>query len=66
MIALPLTNFLDFWTAFLAVICSSVGVLNMLIGMNDNPVDLKFAQIEGYVPTRADNNTGPPANADKD
>ena len=66
MIALPLTNFVDFWTAFLAIICSSVGVMNMLIGMKDNLVDLKFAQIEGYVPTRADNNTEPPANADKD
>ena len=59
MISLPLTNFSDFLTIFLAIICSSIGVINILMGFNDSPVELKFAENEGYEPSRAASNTLP-------
>ena len=60
MVSLPLTNFSDIWTVFLAIICSCIGVINIMMGFNDSPVDLKFAENEGYVPTRAASNIVPP------
>ena len=59
MISLPLTNFSDIFTVFLAIICSSIGVINILMGFNDSPVELKFAENEGYEPSRAASNTLP-------
>ena len=44
MIALPVTNFLDAVTAVIAIIGTAVGVLNISIGYNDGPVELKFAE----------------------
>ena len=43
MLALPLTNFLEAWTAIIAIICACVGVLNMSLGWRDGVVELKFA-----------------------
>ena len=65
MVSLPITNFLDFWTALVAIICACVGVLNMSLGWRDGVVELKYAN-EGIpergmrnVPTNT--NAAPPA-----
>lgn len=63
MLALPLTNFLEAWTAIIAIICACVGVLNMSLGWRDGVVELKFAD-EGVpdwrsqLPGMSNNNAG--------
>ena len=60
MISLPLTNFESILTVLLAIICSTIGVINIIMGFHDSPVELKFAEDEGHVPTRAASNAMPP------
>ena len=43
MLALPVTNFLDAWTAIIAIIAASIGFFNMYLGYYDGPVELKYA-----------------------
>ena len=50
MVSLPITNFLDFFTVLIMIICACVGVLNMSLGWRDGIVELKYAN-EG-VPER--------------
>ena len=50
MIALPITNFLEAWTAIIAILCAAIGILNMSLGWRDGVVELKYAE-EG-VPER--------------
>ena len=65
MVSLPITNFLDFFTVLIMIICACVGVLNMSLGWRDGIVELKYAN-EG-LPERgmrnvpASNNNPPPA-----
>jgi len=66
MIALPITNFLEAWTAIIAILCAAIGILNMSLGWRDGVVELKYAE-EG-VPERGfgadhstpQNNPSPP------
>lgn len=39
----PITNFGDFFTALISIIGISVGILNISLGCNDAPVELRFA-----------------------
>ena len=55
MISLPVTNFLDVVTAIIAILCAIVGALNIVVGFNDGPIDLKYA--DGGIPAAA--NAGP-------
>ena len=50
MLGAPVTNFLDFWTATCSILAICIGVLNISLGCNDAPVELRFAE-EG-VPER--------------
>ena len=43
MLGLPITNFLEFWTAVIAIVVACVGILNMSLGWRDGVVELKFA-----------------------
>ena len=61
MISLPLTNFESILTVLLAIICSTIGVINILMGFHDSPVELKFAEDDTYTPTKAASNAMPPA-----
>ena len=63
MLALPVTNFNDFWTALIAIIAAGIGFFNMYIGANDGPVELKFAEegIPDSVFGGASEPTSPPA-----
>ena len=65
MIGAPVTNFLNFFTAVISIIAISVGILNISLGCNDAPVELRFAE-EG-LPERkrtAKESTPPPARKD--
>ena len=60
MIALPVTNFNEMWTAIIAIIAASIGFFNMYIGYHDGPVELKFAE-EGVPENNANSRaTGAP------
>jgi len=43
-VAGPVTNFGDFFTSLISIIGISVGILNISLGCNDAPVELKFAE----------------------
>ena len=43
ILALPVTNFLDFSTVLIALIGAAVGVINISIGYHDGPVEIKYA-----------------------
>ena len=62
MLSLPLTNFLEAYTAILAIICACVGVLNMSLGWRDGVIELKYAEEgvpeRGSLPSKA-----PPSSA---
>lgn len=63
MLALPITNMLEAWTAIIAIICAAVGVLNMSLGWKDLPIELKYAEDgipeKGSLPTAS---PGAPSN----
>ena len=61
MLSLPLTNFLEAYTAILMIITTTVGVINISLGCKDGPIELKYAE-EG-VPERSYNtpSMAPPA-----
>ena len=44
VLALPVTNFYDFSTALIAIVCTAIGVVNISIGFRDGPVQIKYAQ----------------------
>ena len=61
MVSLPITNFLDFWTVIIAIICGCVGILNMSLGWRDGVVELKYAN-EGIPDFKGMRNTAPTNN----
>ena len=61
MFSLPLTNFLEAYTALIMIICVTMGSINIALGCKDGPVELKYAE-EG-VPERTAAPTSPPRNA---
>ena len=58
MLSLPITNFLDMYTAVIAIFCAAVGILNMSLGWRDGIVELKYAD-EG-MPERGMSSAGAP------
>ena len=44
MLGLPITNFTDIWTVFIAAIVVTIGVINFMIGFRDGPVELNYAE----------------------
>ena len=48
MLGLPITNFTDIWTVFIAAIIVTIGVINFIIGFRDGPVELNYAEQEDY------------------
>ena len=44
ILALPVTNWLDFSTILIALVGAAVGTLNISVGWHDGPVELKYAE----------------------
>ena len=43
VLALPVTNFLDFSTVLIALLGASVGIINISLGYHDGQVEIKYA-----------------------
>ena len=44
MVSLPITNFNEAVCAIIAIICSLIGILNMMLGCRDGQVELTYAK----------------------